>query len=247
MTAPNCQNRNRCPVPDPVGSTLLPTVALEPGTSLYTVYGLAWSHHLFNESGGGDARFSPIFDDGTPVAHLYGARNPVGALLETALHELRPASRRVPSSSDLAGRGLRRFEAPKRLLLADLRDTALERIGLSRDQIASTSAAHYPCTREWAVRVRAMRPGGRPLAGILWNSRVAELAGDLARPTVAALLDSDASEVCVLWADRIERGGKGGVGLDYSVVDLHATLAAGSGLDLVRDLVVNQLGGLVDD
>lgn len=239
MTAPGCPFPDTCPVPDRIGRVR--SVAIESGSDFHTVYAHRWEHLLFNADGSGNARFSPIESDGVTLGAVYLARHPVAALLETAFHDITPGSARIVShDADLAGRGLRRVTTPQRLLLADLRDPALARMGLDRSQVASSSPAHYGCTRVLADSVLGQRPGGQPLAGIMWNSRVAEIAVTVARPTVSALLAGHAAEVCVLFDDRPADDPLA----DFQTIDTHPDLTEGVGHALVYDLA-DQLDAIV--
>lgn len=85
----------------------------------------------------------------------------------------------------------------------DLRDDALADLGIKRDGLVSTTAAHYPCTRQWAEMLHRRRGIGaaRPV-GLMWQSRVAELAsGD--SPLFADLLRAGPAEVFVLFGERL--------------------------------------------
>ncbi len=247
MTAPDCPDPGACPVGDPELLTSVRSVAVGPGEVWHNVYPTVHAE-LFNGSGRGSGRFSPLTTEtehpdrpGEVIPHLYLARNPIGALLESALHGFTAANREVMTTRDLAGRGLRSVTVPERLLLADLRDPELERLGLSRPELVSTSGAHYRCTRRWAHRLRSLKPGGRTLAGIMWHSRVAEIASTVASPTTHALLVPPLTEVCVMYADRVGSAQANVWNAQLS----HADLANGPGLGLVLDLVVTQLDGFI--
>lgn len=240
MTSEDCPFPTRCPVPDPTSTKAsFSTVALDVGQPWFTVYETKFRSSLFNHSGIGNSRFSPLYDGTAPVGSVYLARQPVGALLETAFHEIRPTSDRRISLADLRGRGLRQVAISERILLADLRDPELVKNGLTRDALVSTSSAHYGCTREWAAEIRSDR--GRTLAGIMWHSRVGEIAAANAMPTVASLLTNQPLEVCVLFADRMADTDIS----DFDTVDAFTDLSVGGGLALAMDLAV-QLGGYVE-
>jgi hypothetical protein len=83
--------------------------------------------------------------------------------------------------------------SPATCPVPDLRDGALARLGLQRWQLTATSAAHNPCTRAWAEVLSRRRIGGVAPRGLLWHSRVAELAADDA-PLLADLLEGTPSE-----------------------------------------------------
>lgn len=199
MTAPGCRAPDGCPVPDPTAVDLrrLRLAHLEPGRILDRVYDQAYPATGFNSSGAGDGRFSPLVGR----AHAYAGDTRTVALLETVFHDIHASMPRVIyGATDLAGRALGRVTVQRQLPLIDLRDAALDRLGLDRSQLTATTAAHYPCTRQWADRLLSRRIGGATSVGLLWNSRVAELAGTDS-PLLGDLLDSTASEACVLYDD----------------------------------------------
>lgn len=215
-------------------------MAIEAHEPWVTAYSIAHRGELFNQSGNGHARFSPLFtDDGVAIGSLYLARNPVCALLETVFHDVSPTdTRKVSISQDLAGRAMRRVVNTERLLLADLRDPALDRHDLVRGALVTAPAAHYACTREWADKLRTARPGGKPIAGLIWNSRVTEVAATLATPSVSMLLAPPLTEVCVIFGDHADE-------LGFYQESIFDDLATGDGLTLVTDLA-QQLGGYVE-
>lgn len=199
MTAAGCPTPDRCPVPDPAEVDLrrLRLVHLVPGRVLDRVHDRAYPVAAFDPSGAGDSRFSPI--DGHPHAYLGGTRTV--ALLETVFHNVhQDTPRLIFAATDLAQRALGRVRIERRLPLVDLRDPALEQLGLDRSQLTATAPAHYPCTREWAQRLLGHRIGGTTTVGLMWNSRVAELAAEDS-VLLNDLLEGTASEACVLYDD----------------------------------------------
>jgi hypothetical protein len=85
----------------------------------------------------------------------------------------------------------------------DLRDVALAQLGLTREQLVATLPLHYRCTREWAhaLHARGHVGGGLPI-GLLWNSRIAEIA-QADSILFDDILEGVPSEVFVLFGDRI--------------------------------------------
>ena len=157
---------------------------------------------LFNASGKGNARFSPLRVGGVVIPTMYVAATQTVALLETSFHDVHQSGTRIISESlDLATRGLVALTVPVPLRLIDLRDDALGRPGLARLQLVATTPGHYACTREWAVMLHGRRVGGVTPIGMLWRSRIAELA------SADSLLLGDllpfASDVCLLFGDRV--------------------------------------------
>lgn len=238
MTAPGCLAPDRCPVPDPRASALrsLHTRALEAGTPFFTAYRPAHGD-LFNASGSGSTRFAPLADaSGAIVPTLYGSASQTAALLETAFHDIHAAVRpRVITTMALRERALARLTLTERLVLFDLRDETLPAMGLVRNQITSTTAAHYACTQEWASALLDRGVGRAHPAGIVWHSRVAELAR-LDSPLFADLLRGPTAEVFVLFGEGPSAGSAGRVPTDparYAPVVISPELTTPAALPLV--------------
>jgi len=197
VTAPGCLSPASCPVPDPstVDLRRLRLTYLELNRRLFRVHSTG-RPELFNTSGVGSQRFSPLALRG----HCYLGDTQTVALLETVFHEVHATRPRVVyAATALAGRTISAVTVTRRLPLIDLRDDNLARIGLERSQLVATTPAHYPCTRQWAERFVTRRIGGQEPVGWLWNSRVAELAG-AGNPLLADLMARQPSEVCVVFA-----------------------------------------------
>jgi RES domain len=179
-----------CPDPDgcPVVRTLprLRPVRLREGTALYRVYDATWGYDEHNP-GYGDARFSPVDDpiSGDRLPSMYLAATPTAALLETVFHDVHHDSARTIYERDLRGKLLAHLRVPAVAALGDLRDPELDRLGLTRDQVVSSPAEHYPCTRRLAIVALAQPRGNRVLQGLIWHSRQAELAGEAPVEVVA--------------------------------------------------------------
>jgi hypothetical protein len=177
-------------------------VRLREGTTLHVAYQRSRWPELFNRFERGNARFSPPLVGGAVVPTMYAAATQTVALLETAFHDVHGSVPRIISEPlQLATRGLVALTVPASLRLIDLTDDALGRLGLTRGELVATTPEHYECTREWAARLHAARVGGVVPVGLMWRSRVAELAG-ADSPLLADLLPG-ASDVCVLFGDRV--------------------------------------------
>jgi RES domain len=242
MTAAGCP-WPECPVPDPLGADFrhLHTASLDTGRACYTS---SWGRHwpsLFNGSGRGDSRFSPLSVAGKVVPVLYAAWSQTAALLETVFHDIhQSAAPRLITRMDLAGRNLVEFTLPGRVVLYDLRDEALPLLSVQRHQLVSTTAAHYPCTREWAEVLHARKGLGRARpAGLLWNSRVAELAKS-GSVLLADLLPGRAEEVFLLFGDQLATTDLD----DYAGELLFNDLSSVAALPLVS-AIAEQLGAIV--
>lgn len=172
-----CPNPRGCRVlRDPEGFGV---VSIPAGTPLFRVHDSVWGYDEANP-GFGDARFSPI-DDPVSAARLpstYLAGSALAALLETVFHEVHQTSSRTIYEHELRGQLLAHVRLPSSAELVDLRDPELVRLGYGRDQVTSSSAEHYPCTRRLARALLAAHPRAD---GLLWHSRQAEL---LAQPAV---------------------------------------------------------------
>ena len=179
----------------------------------------------------GDTRFAPLPD----THHVYVASYSVAALLESAFHDAAPPKPRI-RAAQLTQWMESAVQLTRDVRLIDLRDDQLAALGIERNQLVATDAAHYLCTRRWAERLRGRAIGGHRTTGLIWNSRQAELhARAIAdRPAVQELMTVAPSEVAVIWQDATEPsplapagGGRGrldhGPGLDFAV-DLGAAL-----------------------
>ena len=122
------------------------------------------------------------------------------------------------------------MQVPVAAVLGDLRDTELDRMGRARTQVVSGPVEHYPCTRRLAVAVLSQPRRGRPLSGLIWHSRQAELAA--ANPV----------EVAILFGDPRFNSGRG----SWPLLGPGATsLHEGPGRLLV-DEIAEQLGAAVE-
>ncbi len=204
MTAPGCLDPTTCPVPDPgdVDLRRLRLVRLLEGSTLHTSYARRRWPALFNASGAGNARFSPLAIDSAIIPTMYAAVTQTVALLETSFHDVHQVGTRIISASlQLAPRGFVALTVPATLALIDLGNDGLANVGLTGSQLIATTPEHYACTRQWAATLHGRRIGPVVPSGILWQSRIAELAaGD-------SLLMGDllkvADPVCLLFGDRV--------------------------------------------
>lgn len=204
MTAPGCLDPASCQVPNPgdVDLRRLRLARLPEGVVFHVAYRRAHWPTLFNASGAGNARFSPLVVGGATVPTLCGAATQTVALLESCFHGVHERAVRIISEPlDLATRGLVALSTPALLPLIDLRNEALARLGLSRAQLLATTPEHHACTREWAAALHGRRIGGVTPVGLLWQSRVAELAQ--ADSLLLGDLLSVAGDVFVLFGDRV--------------------------------------------
>jgi RES domain-containing protein len=211
----------------------LTTVPLESGRTLYRVYDGKYGYDQHNP-GFGDTRFAPIDDPATGkrLSNMYLGETPATVLLESIFHDVHKAGSMVIYQKDLVGKLLAHMTVPDDATLGDLRDPALDKLGLTRSQVASSPAEHYPCTRKLAIAALG-QSHTPPLQGLIWHSRQAELA------------KAPAQEVIVLFGERYKTtvgswklvapglenlyAGPGRVRVDEIATDLKATIETGAG------------------
>lgn len=226
-----CPHPPSCPVASADEPKDLRGYVIKAQTSWYNV---TRHDQVFNRSGIGDSRFAPLVDSHrAPVPYVYLAHNPVGALLESALHDVWGTNSTV-QRSDLRGRCLRRLTCNADIGVVDLRDKQLAESGLTRQQLVACPSEHYPCTRRWANRRMQNTTAGEPISGIVWHSRQIEIAADRANATIRTLLKTveQASLTAVIYdtADTVENS--------FIETTVFEDLATGRGLALVTDLCV---------
>lgn len=176
--------------PDPVGCgvaktlPLLKTATLHKGRRLYRVYDGTWGYDEFNP-GFGDSRFAPIDDpaSGERLPSMYLGETRTTVPLETVFHDVHQQGSMVGYEHHLREQLLAHIEVPARAVLGDLRDPQLERLGLRRDQVVSSPAEHYPCTRRLVIEA-LVQPHDPPLQGLIWHSRQAELVNKPAQEVI---------------------------------------------------------------
>ena len=227
-----CPDPGSCHVVQPGARLRLRSHIIEAGTSWYNV-----SRHdeVFNRSGFGDSRFSPLFAaDSQPIPHACLAQNHVGALLESALKDIWGTSSRVPRS-ELRGRSLRRITCHENLRVVDLRDDQIHRYGIRRDHLVASPSEHYACTRRWAQQRNQVSIGGHPTTGFIWHSRQAEVAAEHASAPMRILLTvaEQAGHTAIIY----DNNDTGNSVFDASIVC--PDLSAGSGLAFVTELAVD--------
>jgi len=170
---------------------------------------------------------------------LYGAKSRTVALLETVFHDVHESSPRLITRKSLIDRGLARLVAPERYVLVDLRDEALADLGLNRRQLVSTTPAHYPCTRAWAQAIHGRRVGRARPVGLVWSSRVAELAR-ADTPLLDDLLRGDRAEAFILFGDLLTNVDPADYRPEIEVRDLSTP-----GSRSMMSMVAEQLGSVL--
>lgn len=182
--------------------------------------------------GFGNTRFAP-FDDlraGRRIPTMYLADTLAAALLETSFHDVHLLQPRVVSELALHGSLHAQLLPPQPLTVVDLRDDQLDALGLSRENLASSSYEHYPCTRRVAQAIHASENQSE---GIVWNSRQAELSGKTGH------------EVMVLFADRVAPGRDAwSLGKNRSA---NGSLLEGAGRELLDEIAESLTATIIKD
>ncbi len=199
MTSVAACGRDDCPVPRPDAALLrrLRTRALPAGTLLRRGHKVTHPDPSALVPSHGNTRFAPL--DGT--SHVYVATTTFAAMLESAFHDAAPPEPRIPLAL-LAQWREAEVELRQEVRFIDLRDDELNRLGVDRSALVTTSAAHYPCTRVWARALHGRRVGGYDTHGLVWHSRQAELHAHAMhhRPALQELIDEHPAQVAVLWS-----------------------------------------------
>ncbi|MGI9015993.1 MAG: RES domain-containing protein [Euzebya sp.] len=199
MTASPCGVAS-CPVPAPDPDVLrrLASYVIPAGSRWRRAHKTQFPDPTALVPGVGNTRFAPLPD----TRHAYLAQTPVAALLECALHDAVPPVPKI-RRAQLALWTESVVELADSLRVIDLRDPQLDRFGIGRDALVSTTPTHYACTRRWAAMLRGRHVGGRVTVGAAWNSRQveAQAAALTDRPAMRHLVDTHPSDVIVLWLD----------------------------------------------
>lgn len=126
----------------------------------------------FNDSGFGNARFSPLLDPGTrkPIPTLYAAEDPRGAIAEIVLHDVPPPS--TGYAHDLQRDydrflHLSRIHVPE-VRLVNLTAVGLKAAGLSPGDLFGGEKGEYPETQAWALWIWQNDPAPQ---GLHWMSK----------------------------------------------------------------------------
>lgn len=158
---------------------------LDPRTGEYTAA-------AFNDSGRGNARFSPLRrpDTGEVIPTMYAASTMRGAIMETVLHDVPvPASGYIHDiERDLLSNLHMSSIGVQALRLVNFTSTGLRAAGLKHSDLFDDDKLDYPRTREWAAWCWAQYPDAQ---GLIWiskqdnQSKAVMLFGDRMREPVA--------------------------------------------------------------
>ena len=211
------------PRPEPPPSHGSPKLARIGPARWWRVHGFdgktgRYAAHQFNDSGRGDARFSPLFEpEGAAsrvVPTLCAAASLDAALMEIVLHDVP-----YPSEGHIhdLDRDLKsplhasQIEITQTLRLVDLTKIGLQHMNIPPSAMFETNADDYPRTRQWATWLRETTRA----QGLVWMS--------VRQPEHKAV---------VLFGDRID--------------DAAVRTVAGSTLPLADPVVKAELLGLLD-
>lgn len=154
----------------PAGPLKATIISWKPGRPIHRIHSSAYAETEYNPSAKGNARFSPIRNDaGEIIPVLYGGSTMDCALMETVFRD-------VPYTPDLKIVDKARLESVVHsvvvskadLLMIDLGNIALRKLGIDRAHLIDTTKAHYPETRRWAEALYQQFPDCQ---GLHWISR----------------------------------------------------------------------------
>jgi hypothetical protein len=186
------------------------------GRPIHRIHPVRYAADGFNPGRKGNARFSPVVDaSGAFIPTLYGGSSFDCAAMETVFHD-------VPFAS-----GFKSFDKRKLvdqmhsvllpaadLVLADLGNVALRKLGVPRARLIDTEKDCYPETRKWAEAIHAQaakvqglcwtsRQDDRALAIMLFGDRIADKTLMPHGNSRELLDDSSAYAELLILADRI--------------------------------------------
>lgn len=186
--------RSDCPIvaPGDIDRRRLQTHNMAPGSERFRVGDVRFGSAVFTEPARGNGRFSPLPRRG----HSYVADRWSAAILESALHEVHGRNPRIYAVT-LAGLTIHRLRFVDPVRLVDLRDPALNELGLDRSQLTAAVPLHYPCTRAVADHIA----GSKGTVGMVWTSRQGALHAERNRDGLAAeVLHHQNLDVAVIYA-----------------------------------------------
>jgi len=158
------------------------------GDVIHRIHPSKFAADEFNPDPHGNAQFSPICNAaGEPVPTIYGGTTFECAAMETVYHD-------VPFAAGLktiAKRKIRHHHhsqlvSSAELVLANLSNKALRKIGIPRADLFDTEKDPYPQTRKWAEAIHAHCPD---VQGLCWVSR-----------------QDDTAQAIMLFGDRLPSG-----------------------------------------
>lgn len=204
----------------PVGKVNINKHIVRAGTPLYRIHREKYAGDAFNDSPGGDARFSPIIDQhNNVIATIYAGDNTKVALCEVPLHDIDFLQQHV----EFNVRRLSGLVHTELVVNVELQFAALDQPGLAKmrasKKVAHCDAMHYQITRKWAEAIHAQH---QDIQGLIWPSK------------------QHPGNAYVLFGDRLNRDELSIIGNMLSVTDksvlIHLfELADSMGITLIED------------
>lgn len=194
----------------------LTLVTVPAGTILHRFHHSAFAPTLFNPTGTGNARFSPIKDEaGQVIPTLYAGTSFDCAAMETVFHDVPyTPGYKLYAKAKLQGHLHSVIQTGKPLNLVDLTTKSLRRLGIARADLIDTERDHYSFTRGWAEAIHAFAPHAQ---GLRWVSR-----------------QDDTAVAVILFGDRVTDDEILDLGLSRDLIDDEAAFAE---LMVLADLI----------
>ena len=136
---------------------------------IHRVHHQQFAADAFNPGVKGNARFSPIRDSaGRPIPTLYGGTSMACAAMETVFHDVPFApGLKTYDRSKLESQRYSVLEAQRDLMLADLSNVPLRKLGIGRSQLIGYGSGSLSVHPDLGSRYpRAVPRSGRPLLGV---------------------------------------------------------------------------------
>lgn len=153
---------------------------------IYRIHPQRYTSLAFNDSGLGDARFSPLIRaNGKIIPTMYGGSSFQCAAMETVFHDLpRNIDDFILDFDSLSSAVVSQLAPLRDLRLLALTTVGLVPLGLKKTEVIETTVHAYPHTRALALAWQQQFPD---IDGLYWISRQDDQAG-----------------ACVLFGDRIK-------------------------------------------
>lgn len=153
---------------------------------IYRIHPQRYTGSAFNDSGLGDARFSPLFKpNGQVLPTLYGGSSFQCAAMETVFHDLpRNIDDFILDFDNLNGALVSQLDPLRDLRLLSLTTIGLVPLGLKKTEVIETTLHAWPHTRTLATAWHQQYPD---MDGLYWISRQDDQAG-----------------ACLLFGDRVQ-------------------------------------------
>jgi hypothetical protein len=156
----------------PVGRLSATLIQWGNGRTVFRVHRSIYKADQFNDSGKGDARFSPLIDAtrNEVIPTLYAGTTLDCALMETVFHDVpyQAGLKTVSKAKRIEGALCTAISLTDDLCLVDLSSMALHKLGIAASDLTQTEAAYCPASREWALALYEQNPTAQ---GLIWTSR----------------------------------------------------------------------------